>query len=82
MPLGILVVLAKLTNYEIHNTCIYLYLTILVAYNHHCMMYYIRLCNVEYSQGSHSYNFEGVQLFKRVHGATEIPTATHFESAE
>ena len=56
-------VLAKLTNYEIHHTCIYLYLAVLVTYNHHCMMYYIRLCNVEYSQGSHSYYFEGVQLF-------------------
>ena len=39
------------------NTSIYLYihLAVLLTYNHHCMMYYMRLCNVEYSQGSHSY---------------------------
>ena len=63
MPLGILVVLAILTNYEIHHTCIYLYLALLVTYNNLCMMHYMRLCNVEYSQGFQSYYFKCVHIF-------------------
>ena len=41
------------------------------------MMYYMKLRNVEYYQGYHSY-FEGTWG----HGPTKIPTAKHFESAE
>ena len=35
---------------NIKNTSyIYLNLAVVLNYNYHCMMYYMRLCNVEYS---------------------------------
>ena len=37
------IVKSKNTSY------IYLNLAVVLTYNHHCMMYYMRLCNVEYS---------------------------------
>ena len=41
--LGIfLVLLAILSNHKIHH------IAVVLTYNHHCMMYYMRLCNVEY----------------------------------
>ena len=43
----ILEVLAILSNHKIHHT--YLNLAVLLTYNHHCMMYYLRPCKSEYS---------------------------------
>ena len=39
--------LAILSNHKIHH--IYLNLAVLLTYYHHCMLYYMRLCKVEYS---------------------------------
>ena len=39
---------AILSNHKIHH--IYLNLALLLSYNQNCMMYYMRLCNAEYSQ--------------------------------
>ena len=53
-----------------------------------CMVYYMRLRNVNYYQGYpliflrvHREKCRG-HNFKRVHGPTKIPTAKHFESTE
>ena len=39
---------AILSNHKIHH--IYLNLAVLLSYNQNFMMYYMRLCNAEYSQ--------------------------------
>ena len=39
---------AILSNHKIHH--IYLNLAVLLSNNQNCMMYYMRLCNAEYSQ--------------------------------
>ena len=41
-------IFAILSNHKIHH--IYLNLAVLLSYNQNCMMYYMRLCNAEYSQ--------------------------------
>ena len=43
-----LVSFAIVSNHKIHH--IYLNLAVLSSYNQNCMMYYMRLCNAEYSQ--------------------------------
>ena len=46
-----LVFLVILSNHKIHH--IYLTLAVLLTYNQNCMMYFMRLCNAEYSQNPH-----------------------------
>ena len=54
---------AILSNHKIHH--IYLNLAVLFSYNQNCMMYYMRLCNAEDSQGP-NHIFLGCPLGFRV----------------